>query len=788
MWTIQEIEINNIISFKDEHVEFRQGVATLIFGKNEDNASQPCNGSGKSSLVEAIAFALTGEQLRKVKSVEEIINDSEEAASVFITLKNSFANTTFTIERTISRTAPQVIECHKYDEEGVEIEKDKTVQATVADYNRFILDEIGLSKDDLYNYYILCDNKYESFFDCSDKNKKEVINRFSNGYIVDESIERLKADMEVAEKKVNAADNEVAKIKGSISAIENELELANEKQLNAKQDRETRVKRIEVGILDEREQIEACQTSIEKAEKGIESLKGLKEDIQAMRDSDFSFDDSFESLKQVYQDFSLGPVADYGSELTVYKADMENFNRDLQKVKEEGEMYDAKVKEAKALCSQLKKEYEELQGSLDSKNESLNKEKGGLIKQISEIDRNIDGIESQIHASKKTQADISVKIAKCNAMLKGAVKCPKCGYDFFIESERTVDEVKEEISQLQEDNNRLEDSIAGMDEQCSALDQMAGVAESRVKAIDREIGANNDDLSVKSYELRKVSSRLNEYETALLENSKLLNTTERDIDELAGIIASFRDKMFADTLMVIERRVVDGEILIKDQQNWISFHKSKQEQLRRDRREILESPFTDFSASLKESLEKYSASLTEAENNASEVRSELDQLKEQEVNFNMFKSYLARKKIDALSVIVNDFLEKIGSDIRLKLEGFTMTKTGKLRDKISVQVMRDGIDCGSYHKFSGGEKARLNLACILSLHTLTNSSCDDGKGLDFLIIDELLDKSDEVGMATYCEALNKLGQTSLLITQGNVSEGYPHRLLVVKKQGVSTIN
>lgn len=788
MWTIKEIEINNIISFKDERVEFRQGVATLIFGKNEDNVSQPCNGSGKSSLVEAIAFALTGEQLRKVKSVEEIINDSEEEASVFITLKNSFANTTFTIERTISRTAPQVIECHKYNEEGVEIEKDKTVQATVADYNRFILDEIGLSKDDLYNYYILCDNKYESFFDCSDKNKKEVINRFSNGYIVDESIERLKADMEVAEKKVNAADNEVAKIKGSISAIENELELANEKQLNAKQDRETRVKRIEVGILDEREQIEACQTSIEKAEKGIESLKGLKEDIQTMRDSDFSFDDSFELLKQVYQDFSLGPITDYGSELIVYKADMENFNRDLQKVKEEGEMHDAKVKEAKALCSQLKKEYEELQGSLDSKNESLNKEKGGLIKQIGEIDRKIDGIESQIHASKKTQADISVKIAKCNAMLKGAVKCPKCGYDFFIESERTVDEVKKEISQLQEDNNRLEDSIAGMDEQCSVLDQMADVAESRVKAIDREIGANNDDLSVKSYELRKVSSRLNEYETALLENSKLLNTTERDIDELAGIIASFRDKMFADTLMVIERRVVDGEILIKDQQNWISFHKSKQEQLRRDRREILESPFTDFSASLKESLEKYSTSLTEAENSASEARSGLDQLKEQEVNFNMFKSYLARKKIDALSVIVNDFLEKIGSDIRLKLEGFTMTKTGKLRDKISVQVMRDGIDCGSYHKFSGGEKARLNLACILSLHTLTNSSCDDGKGLDFLIIDELLDKSDEVGMATYCEALNKLGQTSLLITQGNVSEGYPHRLLVVKKQGVSTIN
>ncbi len=44
-----------------------------------------------------------------------------------------------------------------------------------------------------------------------------------------------------------------------------------------------------------------------------------------------------------------------------------------------------------------------------------------------------------------------------------------------------------------------------------------------------------------------------------------------------------------------------------------------------------------------------------------------------------------------------------------------------------------------------------------------------------------------MGMSTYCEALNKLGQTALLITQGGVAESYPHKLLIVKKQGVSTI-
>ena len=788
MWAIKEIEINNIVSFKEACVVFKQGVATLIFGKNEDNASQPCNGSGKSSLVEAIAFAITGEQLRRVKSIEEIINDSEEEASVLITLQNSFDGTTFTVERTISRTAPQAVVCHKYNADGVEIEKDKTIQATVADYNRYVLDEIGLTKDDIYSYFILCDNKYESFFDCSDKNKKEVINRFSNGYLVDESIERLKADMESVDKKMAAADNQVAKIKGSISAIENELELANEKQINAKQEREARIKRIDDDILSARERIESYQTSIEKAEKRIESLDALSKDIQVMCDSALSFEDSLETLKHIYQNYSLGTITDYGSKLTVYKKDLEDYGRDMQTARDKNEMYDVKIKESKVLYSRLKEEYDNLQGDIDSKNKELDEKKAALKKQIVDIDRKIDELESQIYDSKKTRADISVKLAKFNAMLKGAVKCPKCGYDFFVESEQSVDDIKKEVAQLQQKDLKLGNAISSLNDQCDNFDKVASKTEADVKGIDRKISDNNGSLHRKYEEFRKVSSDLNGYETALLDNSKLLNTIEHNINELTDSIGRIRGKMFADTLNLIERRIIDGEAYVKDQKNGIAFQKSRQEQLRKNKCEILETPFTDFSASLKESLEAYSKSLTEAESYASEVRSELNQLKEQEVNFNMFKSHLARKKIDALSVIVNDFLEKIGSDIRLRLEGFSVTKTGKLRDKISVQVMRDGIDCGSYHKFSGGEKARLNLACILSLHTLTNSSCEDGKGLDFLIIDELLDKSDEVGMATYCEALNRLGQTALLITQGSVSEGYPHRLLIVKKQGTSTIS
>ena len=248
-----------------------------------------------------------------------------------------------------------------------------------------------------------------------------------------------------------------------------------------------------------------------------------------------------------------------------------------------------------------------------------------------------------------------------------------------------------------------------------------------------------------------------------------------------------RSKMFGEVEMLIENRIATGKSCLEQIESTIAYQQGCLDQYRLSKKELESAHEADFTSSLKESAKQYSAEMRIEEDKAMTLRSKLRALIEQEVNFTLFKSYLARKKINALSMIINDFLEKIGSDIRLRLDGFSVTKTGKVRDKISVQVVRDGVDCGSYYKFSGGERARLNLACILALHTLTNANCEDGKGLGFLIVDELLDKSDEMGMATYCEALNRIGQTALLITQGNVAENYPHKLLIVKKQGISSI-
>ena len=788
MWKLKSVYINNIVSFKEAKLDIEQGVATLIFGHNEDNASQPCNGSGKSSLIEAISFALTGEQLRKVKTIDEIINDHADTAYVALELENDYDNTRFVIERTISRSAPQVIQCMKYDSDGNEIESDKTVQATVADYNKFILSEIGLTKDDIYNNYILCDNKYESFFDCSDKNKKEVINRFSNGVLIDESIERVHQDMVPVEERLNKANSKVINIKGSISAIEAELDQVGQKKADAKAQRIERIAKIDESIDKCRSDIEEAKSKQEKGEKRLETLKNVQETVKELEDSDMGLIDAYRKVKQLCEDNDLDNITDYEQQSIQYKDKVSETKEKIRSLKKKVTDIQKTVDDCKSDYEKHLKQYNANVESNDKKSESDKQKIAKLNEDISKLDEKLDKIEADIKSNKKQVSALEEKSDGIMKVLRGSITCPKCGHEFLLDNDKTIDELNDEVNKIKND---IADKNKGIDKLNSEFDDVDAEAVKKsdeIEKIEKELKDRRKTLDNEYSDVSAFKRKFDSASSDLASINKSLTEAHTDLDRYNGKLEVMRNRLFGEITGILEGRILNGEGFVSQQKSSIQFYEGQLKQHQQSKKELIDAPEADFETSLQESLKKYSAELRDAEDDAASIQKEFDTLKGQETYFTMFKSYIARKKIDALSLIVNDFLEKIGSDIRLKLEGFTVTKTGKLRDKISVQVMRDGIDCGSYHKFSGGEKARLNLACILSLHTLTNSNCEAGKGLDFIIIDELLDKSDEMGMTTYCDALNKLKQTALLITQGAVSEGYPHKLLITKRQGISTIS
>ncbi|RJV49087.1 SMC family ATPase, partial [Bacteroides sp. AF16-7] len=103
----------------------------------------------------------------------------------------------------------------------------------------------------------------------------------------------------------------------------------------------------------------------------------------------------------------------------------------------------------------------------------------------------------------------------------------------------------------------------------------------------------------------------------------------------------------------------------------------------------------DLIQSLKDTLRETRGKSNEAAGRKTAVDARVRALEIQRERFVQFKTYLANTKIEALSRITNEFLQNIGSDIRIRFDGYTILKSGKVREKISISLLRDGMDCGS---------------------------------------------------------------------------------------------
>ena len=169
------------------------------------------------------------------------------------------------------------------------------------------------------------------------------------------------------------------------------------------------------------------------------------------------------------------------------------------------------------------------------------------------------------------------------------------------------------------------------------------------------------------------------------------------------------------------------------------------------------------------------------------VQEEIDLIKFWQFNMgkNGFSTFLANKSIKIIEGITNSYLRKFGVDISVLINGFKILKDGSVREKIDVFVMNDGITAEQFMSKSGGERGRVTLAGILGIQHLINLSLN-GKGLNFLALDEVFPGVDAMGQEKIIKVLENMGITIMLITQ-NVSESFNNEntLYVVKENGVS---
>ena len=283
MWKLRNIEAENLCAFRRLSYTLQQGVTTLIFGDNRDNDSQQSNGAGKSALLESIAIGITGSPLRKIHS-EEIINDAAEECRINLHLTNDASNEELVVSRRIPRKGTLAVAC-TLRRGGKNVETDEAVQPSVDAYNRYILDKLGITRDELLNNFILSKYRYEDFLSSSDKEKKEIINRFSNGILVDEAIARVEEDIEPLGSEQQKINLELAGIDGRIEMLQEQIDRETAAGEERGRTRAVRIAELEVSIAAKREQIRARKESAAETDTASEKIRQADEALQELESS-----------------------------------------------------------------------------------------------------------------------------------------------------------------------------------------------------------------------------------------------------------------------------------------------------------------------------------------------------------------------------------------------------------------------------------------------------------------------------------------------------------------------
>ncbi|MDL2320212.1 hypothetical protein LJC45_03665 [Alistipes sp. OttesenSCG-928-B03] len=414
-------------------------------------------------------------------------------------------------------------------------------------------------------------------------------------------------------------------------------------------------------------------------------------------------------------------------------------------------------------------------------NEQYGEKENGLRVELSDLEERIVRLREGEEEIKRTKRKVSSAIEVISSKLAGAVSCPACGHEFMVsEAGFDVEAAREQLEKQQKEFDSLADCLLDCEIDIEKSEQIR----THLRNESRALTSSKSEWEARMAQVRR-NVQAAEYE---MEGQQFnLKRVQEFIAGRSQEIADARRKVFDEAFGMIDER---GKAIDREKstlQEEIQSATSAIDTLQATIEEMESTTAEHLIESLKESLKQYRMASADALTKKAGIEECLRTLEEQREYFVQFKTYLANTKIEALSKITNEFLENIGSDIRIRFSGYTVLKTGKVREKISVSLIRDGVDCGSFGKFSAGEAARVNLATILAMQKLINSNCDTDKGLDLLVLDEILEAVDEDGLSFMFGALQNLGVTSLVVSHGNIAESYPYKIMVVKENGESRL-
>lgn len=496
------------MSIRSAEIELTNQGLILIQGKNLDDPAFDSNGAGKSSIFEALTYALFDKTVRGLKGDEVINLTVGKNCCVFLDMVDEVNNVPYRIAR---------YRKHNEHKNNVYIYRDgkNITPKSTKDANAFIEQLIQIDYDTFINSILFGQGLIKFFSTASDSEKKAILEKMLNMTIYKEAQEKAKEKYSQTKDELAKLEYEESRIKDLMEEVKKTIETLEEKEKEHKKVAE--------------QKLEELNNQLEEVEKKLikESAESADYEVKLEKLNTLLQKVDKKLLKyKVYEDQSSEVAVD----ISFLKKELKRIGNDIEELKEEAEKIAAGEGTNCPACGQeitketTEKALEHVKEKLREKLIERKRKKAELDEKVEELKNLQEQLEGKEELEKQKDT-IQGEIYNVKAFIKSKDKILetleqqknsilKSIEVFKADMNKTYrPTIEEKENQLKELSTRLEEIAQERAEKARKLD----LIDFWVKAFGNS--------GIKSYLLDSVTPFLNERANYYL--SKLAgNTTE----------------------------------------------------------------------------------------------------------------------------------------------------------------------------------------------------------------------------------------------------------------------
>ncbi len=778
------------------------------------------NGHGKSSLLDAICWAIWGDEVHRPQ--DELVKHGENDMRVELEFysdgyfqktegRNLYKVIRRFSRRKGSRSGATSLEFYVAETMEVNTELDFQVLTgnTIRDTQSSILKLVGMDYRTFINSAFLLQGRSDEF-----TNSTPALRQRTLGEILQlDYFDRLQ---ELAREKIRELRSRKATLELHIKTLEEQVSRFNEEEieLNVLSSDLVQIEKniLEIQpVLENRKQdfllIEEIETKTSKLlmdkktivddlnifNKQLITLQKTFSDYLNILDKREVINENFLEIDRIRNKLQqnnnlVGPY----SSLTERKKTLENGLVRFNEIQRELVKLQENLISTKKLLDELQNKKEELnllQLQIQEKNthnDNLKNQMDDLkekILLIEDSDQNCPLCGTELLNDRRTH--VKDEFEKNGRALADAFRSNKqTVLDFEIKKESTLDYINQNDININNEFIRINGQITAYSQEKSSLEN----SKAQLEEIEKDINELGFD-PIENKVLEEKLIKLYLYEDLY----KQLSIAEKEKPEVEKNIADIDKLIFSRNINLekIDHEINDfdakkksrPEIKSEVQKLQNEFDNLLNQKIEKNARKLsIERQFEVYSTQKKE-LKKY-------ENQLIEINSEYSRYDE-------LSTYLGRTGVQALLIEAsipeiekdaNDLLEKMtNGEMFINLETQRQTQKGDTAETLEINVS-DSRGMRSYETFSGGESFRINLALRIALSKLLARRA--GCPLPTIFIDEGFGTQDNVGRERIIEVINQISsdfERVVVITHiEEIKEAFPVRIEVIKTESGST--